>query len=40
VLSSNRAYLIDVPVSKRGAQTNNSSSGIPEIQSSKEVSQQ
>jgi thiol:disulfide interchange protein DsbD len=40
VLSGNRAYLIDVPVSKRGAQTNNSSSGIPEIQSSKEVSQQ
>ena len=40
VLSGNHAYLIDVPVSKRGAQTNNSSSGIPEIQSSKEVSQQ
>jgi DsbC/DsbD-like thiol-disulfide interchange protein len=36
VLSGNHAYLIDVPVSKRGAEKNNSSSGIHEIQSSKE----
>ena len=36
VLSRNHAYLIDVPVSKRGAEKNNSSSGIHEIQSSKE----
>jgi DsbC/DsbD-like thiol-disulfide interchange protein len=40
VLSGNRAYLpaylIDVPVSKRGAQKNNSGSGIHEIQSPKE----
>lgn len=32
----NRAYLIDAPVSKRGAQKNNSGGGIHEIQSSKE----
>jgi thiol:disulfide interchange protein DsbD len=36
VLSGNHAYLIGAPVSKRGAQKNNSSSGIHEIQSSKE----
>jgi DsbC/DsbD-like thiol-disulfide interchange protein len=36
VLSGNHAYSIDVPVSKRGAQKNNSSSGIHEIQSSRE----
>jgi DsbC/DsbD-like thiol-disulfide interchange protein len=39
VLSGNHAYLIDVPVSKSGAQTNNSSRGIHEIQSSREVPQ-
>jgi thiol:disulfide interchange protein DsbD len=39
VLSGNHAYLIDVPVSKRGAQRNNSSSGIHELQSSKEGAQ-
>jgi DsbC/DsbD-like thiol-disulfide interchange protein len=38
-LSRNRAYLIDVPVSKRGAQKNNSTSGIHEIQPSREVPQ-
>jgi thiol:disulfide interchange protein DsbD len=36
VLSGNHAYLIDEPVSKLGAQKNNSSSGIPEIQSLRE----
>jgi DsbC/DsbD-like thiol-disulfide interchange protein len=36
VLSGNHAYLVDVPVSKRGAQTNNSSNEIHEIQSSRE----
>ena len=36
VLSGNHSYLIDMPVSKRGAQKNNSSSGIDEIQSSRE----
>jgi hypothetical protein len=36
VLSGNHAYLIDVPVSERGAQKNNSSSGIHELQSSRE----
>jgi DsbC/DsbD-like thiol-disulfide interchange protein len=36
VLSGNHAYLIDVPVSKSGAQNNDSSSGIHEIQSSRE----
>jgi DsbC/DsbD-like thiol-disulfide interchange protein len=36
VLSGNRTYLIDLPVSKRGAQKNNSDNGIHEIQSSKE----
>ena len=36
VLSGNHAYLIDVPVSKRGARRNNSSTGIHELQSSKE----
>ena len=35
VLSGNHAYLIDVPVSKRGEQKNNSGSGIHEIQSSR-----
>ena len=39
VLSGNHAYLIDVPV-KRGAQKNNSSRRILEIQSSREVTQQ
>jgi DsbC/DsbD-like thiol-disulfide interchange protein len=39
VLSGNHAYWIDVPVSKGGAQKNNSGSGIPEIQSSREVPQ-
>jgi len=39
VLSGNHAYLIDVPVSKRGTQKNNSSSGIQEIQSSREGQQ-
>jgi DsbC/DsbD-like thiol-disulfide interchange protein len=38
VLSGNHAYLIDAPVRKRGAQKNNSGSGIQEIQSpSREV---
>jgi DsbC/DsbD-like thiol-disulfide interchange protein len=36
VLSGNHAYLIDVPVSKPSAQKNNPSSGIHEIQSSRE----
>ena len=36
VLSGNRAYLIDAPVSKRHAQKNSSHSGIHEIRSSKE----
>jgi thiol:disulfide interchange protein DsbD len=36
VLSGDHAYSIDVPVSKRGAQRNNSSIGIHELQSSKE----
>ncbi len=36
VLSGNRAYLIDAPVSKRGAQKRGSIGGIQEIQSSKE----
>lgn len=36
VLSGNHAYLIDAPVSKLGAQKNNSSSGISEIQSLRE----
>jgi len=36
VLSDNHAYLIDVPVSKREAQKNNSGTRIHEIQSSKE----
>ena len=36
VLSGNHAYLIDVPVSKGGAPKNDSSSGIHEIQSSRE----
>ena len=36
VLSGNHAYLIDAPVSKRGALKNNSSGGIHEIQSSRE----
>jgi DsbC/DsbD-like thiol-disulfide interchange protein len=36
VLSGNHAYLIDVPVTKRGAQKNNSGSGGHEIQSPKE----
>ena len=36
VLCGNQAYLIDVPVSRRVAQKNNSSSGIHEIQSSRE----
>jgi DsbC/DsbD-like thiol-disulfide interchange protein len=36
VLSGNHAYLIDVPVSKRCKQKNNSGSGIHEIQSSRE----
>jgi len=36
VFSGNHAYLVDVPVSKRGTEKNNSSSGIHEIQSSKE----
>jgi DsbC/DsbD-like thiol-disulfide interchange protein len=36
VLSGNHAYLIDVPISKRGAQKNNSDNGTHEIQSSKE----
>jgi DsbC/DsbD-like thiol-disulfide interchange protein len=36
VLFGNHAYLIDVPVSKRGAQKSNSGSGSHEIQSSKE----
>ena len=37
VLSGNHSYLIDMPVSKDGAQkNNNSSSGIDEIQSSRE----
>jgi DsbC/DsbD-like thiol-disulfide interchange protein len=36
VLSGNHAYLMDVPVSKLGAQKNNSTSGIYEIQSSEE----
>jgi DsbC/DsbD-like thiol-disulfide interchange protein len=35
-LSGNHAYLIDVPVSKGGAQKNNSGGGIHEIQSSRE----
>ena len=39
VLSGNHAYLIDVPVSKHGAQKNNSSSAIREIQSSREGTQ-
>jgi DsbC/DsbD-like thiol-disulfide interchange protein len=39
VLSGKHAYLIDVPVSKRGTQKNNSSSGIQEIQSSREGQQ-
>jgi DsbC/DsbD-like thiol-disulfide interchange protein len=34
VLSGNHAYLVDAPVRKRGAQKNNSGSGIQEIQSS------
>jgi DsbC/DsbD-like thiol-disulfide interchange protein len=38
-LSDSRAYLIDAPVSKRGAPKNNSSSRIHEIQSSREVAQ-
>jgi DsbC/DsbD-like thiol-disulfide interchange protein len=36
VLSGNHAYLIDVPVTKRGAQRSNSGSGIQEMQSSRE----
>ncbi len=36
VFSGNHAYLVDVPVSERGTEKNNSSSGIHEIQSSKE----
>jgi thiol:disulfide interchange protein DsbD len=36
VLSDNHAYLIDAPVSKRGAQKNNASSGIHDTISSKE----
>ena len=36
VLSGNHAYLIGAPVSNRGAQKNNSNSGIHKIQSSKE----
>jgi thiol:disulfide interchange protein DsbD len=36
VLSGNHAYLIDAPVSKRGAQKDNSGSEIHEIQSSEE----
>jgi DsbC/DsbD-like thiol-disulfide interchange protein len=36
VLSGDHAYLIDAPASKRGAQKNNSGSGIHEIQSSRE----
>ncbi len=39
VLSGNHAYLIDVPVSKRGARRNNSSSESHELQSSKEGAQ-
>jgi DsbC/DsbD-like thiol-disulfide interchange protein len=33
VLSGNHAYLIDVPVAKRGAQRSNSGSGVQEMQS-------
>jgi thiol:disulfide interchange protein DsbD len=39
VFSGKHAYLIDVPVSKGGTQKNNSSSGIQEIQSSREGQQ-
>jgi DsbC/DsbD-like thiol-disulfide interchange protein len=39
VLSGNHAYLIDVPVSKRGEQKNSSNSGIHKIQSSREGTQ-
>ena len=39
VVSGNRAYMIDAPVSKRGAQNNNSSSEIQEIESSREEPQ-
>jgi thiol:disulfide interchange protein DsbD len=39
-LSGNHAYLIDVPVSKRGAQKNNSRGGIFEIQPSTEERQE
>jgi thiol:disulfide interchange protein DsbD len=39
-LSGNHAYLIDVPVSKRGAQKYNSSGGIFEIQPSREERQE
>jgi len=39
VLSGNQAYLVDAPVSKRGAQKNDSSSRIHKIQSSREEPQ-
>ena len=39
VLSGNQAYLIDAPVSKRGAQKNDSTSRIHKIQSSREEPQ-
>ena len=39
VVSGNRSYIIDAPISKLGAQNNNSSSEIQEIESSREEPQ-